>query len=132
MEEILTLLKDKIAEETKKENLNTSLIVELVDAYRRLSAFGAETIGEIGLSSSPLRIRGPVPTVGRDDGVFDELTAAIKGFKNLTAPQEMDTILRARVIFEKEKDEEMVQLIDEEIKRKVLGLLGKEKEEEKK
>lgn len=130
MKEILTLLKDKIAEETKKENLNTSLIVELADAYRKLSAFKAETIGEIGLSSGPLRLGGPVPAV-RQDGYIDELMASFKSFKNLTGPQEMDTILKARVLFERVKDEEMVQLIDEEIKRKVVDLIGKEEEEKK-
>lgn len=128
MKEILDILKQKMLEEAKKDHLNTGMITELVEAYRRLSAFGAETISEMGLSSdeisSPLRIR-QVPAV-REDSILDQAMAGFKSFKNLAAPQEMDAILKARELFEKEKDVEMVQLIDNRVKQKVKSLLSEE------
>ena len=129
MKEILNLLKSKMGEEINKTDPNTSMIVELAETYQRFSAFDVETIAEIGLGSRRMRI-GQVPV--REDGVLDEAMAAFKGFKNLAAPQEMDALLKARDIFEKDKDEEMVQCINNEIKQKVFGLLGNEKGEKDK
>ena len=127
MKKILNLLKGKMGEEIKKENPNTSIIIELAETYQRLSAFGVETIEEMGLGGNrglgiPIR---QAPAV-REDSVLDQAMAGFKSFKNLAAPQEMDAILKARKLFEEGKDAGMVRLIDEKVKQKVKSLLSEE------
>lgn len=125
MEEILKLIRVQIEEEAKKGDMSPQLIIELADTYRRLKLYSADVgVAEVVVGDESSRGRQQFQNPRQLDHMSNELLSALKTFKNLTAPQEVNAILDLRRHYEGLGNLKMLTLIDNSIRRKTEDLIG--------